>query len=179
MRDENGLVVPTKLALVGMVIGAVAGLAVAQLNPGPSMAAVVEKPPFAVGKALDAHLAKFDGDYYAIGTRPGITLEGTEVVVEKIGYGKPRFVTITNTPSGAYSSDGLVSPHIRYPGVYTQRLHVAISPFGGAVLGWSPLTGWMKIPLESANSIGFLDTAVVPLSQHGVCVADTAAGDCR
>jgi len=53
----------------------------------------------------------------------------------------------------------------------------ALPSFG--VYGWSKLTGWTKIPLFSANSIGFLDTDTVPASQDGVCVADTDVGGCR
>jgi hypothetical protein len=37
--------------------------------------------------------------------------------VRKIGYGYSRNVTIVTTPSGTYSSDGLLSPNVRYPGI--------------------------------------------------------------
>ena len=178
MQYENGIVAPTKLALVGIVVGVLSGFFIAQFDPGPSMAAVADKPPFDLGKALDTHLARFNGDYYAIGIKPGVTLEGTSVVVEKIGYGRTSFVTITTTPTGVYSSDGLASPNIRYPGVYSQRMQLVPDPFVGGVLGWSKLTGWTKIPLLDAHSIGFLDTATLPSSLHGVCVTDNATGAC-
>jgi hypothetical protein len=38
-------------------------------------------------------------------------------VVKKIAGGRTSEVTITTTPSGTYSSDGLLSPHIQYPGI--------------------------------------------------------------
>ena len=38
-------------------------------------------------------------------------------IVTKIGAGKRTIVSIITTPSGTYSSDGLVSPYVRYPGI--------------------------------------------------------------
>lgn len=37
--------------------------------------------------------------------------------VRKIGYGRTEFVSIAETPTGTYSSDGLSSAHVRYPGI--------------------------------------------------------------
>jgi hypothetical protein len=46
----------------------------------------------------------------------------TEVIasqtVRKIAYGVTTFVEITTTDSGTYSTDGLASPNIRYPGIH-------------------------------------------------------------
>lgn len=42
-------------------------------------------------------------------------------VVRKIGHGRTSQVTIVTTPSGTYSSEGMVSPNVRYPGVETKR----------------------------------------------------------
>ena len=174
------MLVPTRNIMLGIILGATSGLAVAQMVPGPTLAAVLSKPPFTVGKALDSHLVKYDGDYFAVATQPGIALTSdNEVTVRKVGYGRTSFVTIATTPSGVYSSDALASPHVRYPGVYTARLQLAALPFTGSLMGWSKLSGWVKIPLESANSIGFLDTNAVPASTDAVCVADTINGGCR
>jgi len=38
-------------------------------------------------------------------------------VVRKIAGGRTSDVTITTTPSGTYSTDGLLSPHVQYPGI--------------------------------------------------------------
>ena len=38
--------------------------------------------------------------------------------VRKIAYGRTTFVDIATTPTGTYSSDGLASPHFRYPGIH-------------------------------------------------------------
>jgi hypothetical protein len=38
-------------------------------------------------------------------------------IVKKIGHGRTSMVEIVTTPSGTYSTDGLLSPHVRYPGI--------------------------------------------------------------
>jgi hypothetical protein len=38
-------------------------------------------------------------------------------VVKKIGHGRTSQVTIVTTPSGTYSTDGILSPYVRYPGI--------------------------------------------------------------
>ena len=38
-------------------------------------------------------------------------------VVKKIGHGRMSEVTIVTTPSGTYSTDGILSPNVRYPGI--------------------------------------------------------------
>jgi hypothetical protein len=54
-------------------------------------------------------------DYYV---QPGISIEPiTEQTVRKIGYGRSTFVTVMETESGVYSTDGLASPNIQYPGI--------------------------------------------------------------
>ena len=57
--------------------------------------------------------------------KPEFTVEptvATEVLhsgtVRKIGYGRTSFVTIAETATGTYSSDGMASPHVRYPGIH-------------------------------------------------------------
>jgi hypothetical protein len=178
MYYSNSLVVPTRMALAGMVLGALSGLAIAQMNPGPTLAAVIENAPFSIGKALDTHLAKFDGNYFAIANEPDVSLtpEST-AVVRKIGYGQTRFVTIDTTSSGTYSSDGLASPNIRYPGIFKDELRLA--SLDNAVYGWSGLSGWVRIPLLDAGSISYLNDDSVPASRDGVCVTDTSNGGCR
>ena len=38
-------------------------------------------------------------------------------VVKKIAHGRTSTVEIVTTPTGTYSTDGLLSPHVRYPGI--------------------------------------------------------------
>lgn len=51
--------------------------------------------------------------------------------VRKVAFGKETTVTIVRTPTGIYSTDGLASPHVLYPGINVTET----SPdFGGLVL---------------------------------------------
>jgi hypothetical protein len=180
MEYEQPLIVPTRLALAGIVIGVLAGFVMAQFSPGPTLAAVAENQPFRVGRAVSTDLLKLDDGYFAVETEPGVSLEPqSRSVVRKIGYGETRFVSVSTTASGTYSTDALQSPYVRYPGIIVDRLHPRAMPFGDSLYGWSRLTGWTKLPLVAANSFGFLDTSPVPASQDGVCVKDTATGACR
>lgn len=53
---------------------------------------------------------------------PGVSTEATaQSTVKKIGYGRTSYVTIVQTPTGVYSSDGLASANIEYPGITKER----------------------------------------------------------
>ena len=175
------MLVPTSQILLGMLIGAVAGLVLGQVDPGASISAMASDAidPHA-GKALDdTRLVKFNGDYFAVNTEPGVSLDPvSQVQVRKIGYGRTSLVNILTTSSGTYSSEGMVSPHIRYPGIHTERLQLAFLP-SGTIAGWSRLTGWVNIPLLTSNSFGFLDSYSPPASAGGVCVTSNEDGACR
>jgi len=72
-------------------------------------------------------------------------------IVSKIGFGRRSTVAIVTTSSGTYSSDAIVSPYVRYPGIDVlpkededddPRHHswfgVATSPYGTRT--WSHIT---------------------------------------
>lgn len=96
----------------------------------------------------------------------------TEVVstrtVRKIGYGKTAFVKIITTPSGVYSTDGLASPHIRYPGIHKELKR---SPWGRIAL-WSGGSGWMAF--EEINAGSFV--SITPFK--GGQLVTTEEGNC-
>jgi hypothetical protein len=169
-------------AIGGLVaVGAFLVPAVSSLASEPAAAPLLHAVALpAPGAALSTDLAKFDGRYYAIGTEPGVSLEPeSATTIRKIGYGETTFVNIVTTASGTYSTDAMLSPNVRYPGIFVEPLHLRFLPFSGAVYGWSRLTGWTQIPLLDAHSVGFLDADTVPASINGVCVADTEDGGCR
>lgn len=50
--------------------------------------------------------------------QPGTSIEPThESTIRKIAYGRTTFVNVMQTDSGVYSSDGLASPNVEYPGI--------------------------------------------------------------
>lgn len=120
----------------GAMIGALAAglLAVPSVLP---QARADDEPARAILRTADEILPphRIDGSQFLKRDADGITepwvqsevLE--EVTVRKIGYGRTEFVRIVTTATGTYSSDGLASPHIRYPGIHPSRGYVAAEPF--------------------------------------------------
>ncbi|AEQ50599.1 hypothetical protein [Pelagibacterium halotolerans] len=69
-------------------------------------------------------LVKFYDQSYEIAYADTVSLEPvSSAIVRKVGYGHVREVNIATTSSGTYSSDGLVSPHVLYPGIEVNRVY--------------------------------------------------------
>lgn len=63
-------------------------------------------------------LVKFDDRSYRIEHRDWVSLEPvTTQFVRKIEYGRVSEVSVAQTSTGTYSSEGMVSPYVRYPGI--------------------------------------------------------------
>lgn len=86
------------------------------------MSAVAEEPVKAVAGTLDGlfpdtvdpkMFRKYD---ITFDDSVSMDVKRTQVV-KKIGYGRRSEITIVTTPSGTYSTDGLLSPHVQYPGI--------------------------------------------------------------
>ena len=66
--------------------------------------------------------------------------------VKKIAGGRPSVVSIVTTGSGTYSSDGIVSPHVLYPGIDVSpkhggpRFHMAMSTTPRGTFSWSVIS---------------------------------------
>ncbi len=124
--------------------------------------------PIAVG-----NLVKYD-----FSIEPGV---GADVVstrtIRKIGFGRTEFVEIVTTPSGVYSTDGLASPNIRYPGIHKQ-----LRRSGEAGLAvWSNGRGWeafKQVDAGSFVSITPFAGGQVVLSDEGNCVFVENAAYC-
>lgn len=103
-------------------------------------------PPF------DAeNLVRFGDDAYRVTTDEGVSLEPeSATLVTKIGFGRVQSVSVVTTSSGTYSSDGVVSRYIRYPGVHVER--VAANDLQGTD-GVLPQQGWIGVRATGADSI--------------------------
>jgi hypothetical protein len=122
--------------------GGLAGFLMAGTLALPSVlppAVADEEPARTLLKTADQIFPKpIDGDTFA---KPEWTVEpwvSTDVIsqtsVRKIGYGRTTFVAISKTATGTYSSDGLQSPYIRYPGIIRNAgsdSFMTIVPFKG------------------------------------------------
>ncbi len=104
----------------GGAAGAILGAAV--FAPA-ALSAAADEPVRVVAATVEQLFSKDTIDPKVF-RRYDITLDdsvSTEVqsvrTVTKIGFGRMSTVSIVTTPTGTYSSDGLLSPHVRYPGI--------------------------------------------------------------
>lgn len=95
-------------------------------------------------------LVKFEDRQYEVAYSEEISLDPlSSTTVRKVGYGQVTNVNIATTSTGTYSSDGLTSPHVLYPGIEVSRVfeddhhHHAPSGPGFSILSISrnPLGG--------------------------------------
>lgn len=98
-------------------------------------------------------LYKIDGKDYRVTAGPGVSLAPLGASsVRKIGYGHVSEVRIVSTASGTYSTDGMASPHVLYPGLTVEQ--VVADPAGAAGLMYLQLTrgSWVSLKAPSAGS---------------------------
>jgi hypothetical protein len=176
-----------KLIVPVLICGAAGALFVALMSAAGSMAGAAANETPAVRLIAAANdvlfptqigeLFKLGDDEFLVHTGPGVSLVPTATsTVRKIGYGESRLVTISTTSSGVYSSDGLASPNIRYPGIEVQpALDSTAADIADAVdslAAWSPRHGWVPTPLVDAGSFAII-------SRDGeVTILTTPAGSC-
>jgi hypothetical protein len=149
-------------------IGALAGTAATVVLAMPSIIPTAwadEEPIRTLQVAKHKALELFDRDLDLFkpqwSTEPSVSQEVVSThVVRKIEAGKTSFVQVVTTPSGVYSSDGLDSPHVRYPGFNrdTSREFDAVAYLSDG--------SWVGIKLREADSV----RALVPLQNGGYLV---------
>lgn len=102
---------PVSRLKVGVAIGF---LLVAMVGAGASYAdGIVGSDPEPLST-----LVRFNDRDYEVSAADWVSLTPlSSVTVRKIGYGRAVDVSVATTATGVYSSDGMVSPHIRYPGI--------------------------------------------------------------
>ena len=142
---------PDRHLLMGMTLGAICATALSAIGPGVVFA---DEP---AGGAIDPNaLVRFGERTFDVRYEDWVD---TEVIsrsaVKKIGYGRTSHVDITTTSTGTYSTDGLVSPHIEYPGIEVEEVGDG-KPFGIMLLGSG--YGWFIAPLSRGNSFLHLRT---------------------
>ncbi len=71
--------------------------------------------------------------------------------VTKIGFGRISHVNIITTASGVYSTDGLASPHIRYPGVSVVSVPAPLE--GTRIMANTDFIDWQQASSASVETI--------------------------
>jgi len=98
-------------------------------------------------------LVIFNDTLFSVRTEPSVSTEAlSTAVIRKIEFGRTTFVTVTTTANGTYSTDGLYSPHFRYPGIHVRPLTGQGTPIK-SVAFWSDQSGWVSAPLLNAGSV--------------------------
>jgi hypothetical protein len=77
--------------------------------------------------------------------------------VSKIGFGHKSVVSIVTTTSGTYSSDGIASPHVLYPGIDVALKHPNRSYW--TAIGTAPEGGTWSSYGFTVGSITYLNVA--------------------
>jgi hypothetical protein len=106
---------PTRHMLVGMTLGAVCATALAAIGPGYVLDVMADEMP--AGFDTDK-LVKFDGREFEVDYADWVSTDPiSSATIKKIEAGKVTYVSITTTATGTYSTDGLTSRHVQYPGI--------------------------------------------------------------
>ena len=153
-------------------LGGLIGLAVSVVLVSPGIMAGVsadEHPLTILTENKQQLIDRFDGN--AEFFKPNWTVEdsvSTDILstetVRKIEAGRTSFVTVATTATGVYSSDGLSSRHVRYPGIHAENRQ-------GGLLAILTGGGWAYISPVDAGS--FLQ--VVPTAHGGTVVTNGGA----
>lgn len=156
----------------GGIIGFVVAGTLALPSILPSAVAQEKTLPSLLISTVDELMANpINGDDFV---KPGVTVEPwvstralSRSTVRKIGYGRTEFVEIVETDTGIYSSDGLASPYVQYPGIHEGTT----SATRGYLAMWDG--GWVQVQPFGAGS--FVTTTPfiggkVQITDEGACV---------
>ena len=147
---------PTRHMLLGMTLGAVCATALAAVGPGFVLEALADEMP--AGFDTDK-LVKFDGRDYEVDYADWVSTDPlSSSVVKKIEAGKVTYVSITTTATGTYSTDGLTSRHVLYPGIDVTEVTPAAGNF---VRFWSN-GSWYDFASRAGHSFIRLNGALTP-----------------
>ena len=111
-------------AVRAIAFGGFAGTVLALCLVAPAqMSALAEEPMQAAAATIEdlfpaepVDLRKFRKYAFTLDDTVSTDVQRTRVIT-KIGHGLKSQVTVVTTPSGTYSTDGLLSPNVRYPGI--------------------------------------------------------------
>lgn len=163
----------TKTIMLGGAIGLGAVLLLSLPSTLPRAVAQEEPVKTLLSTPNEIWPPAFDPDrlmrwsYYV---QPGVSVEPIrETVVRKIGYGRTSYVNVMETATGVYSTDGLASPHIQYPGIVKER---QASPNAG-LWYWSGRKWVAGAPISADSFVSIIpfDGGSLLTTEDGNCVA--------
>jgi hypothetical protein len=115
---------PTRHVMIGIALGALSASILAVTGPGAILQALADEVLPVVAPGFDpADLVKFNDRDYRVENEDWVATDPlSSVRVKKIEAGKVTYVTITTTATGTYSTDGMFSDHIQYPGISVEAV---------------------------------------------------------
>lgn len=147
---------PTRQMLMGMILGATCATALAATGPGLVLEAFADEMP--AGFDTDK-LVKFDGRDYEVEYADWVSTDPlSTATVKKIEAGRVSHVSITTTATGTYSTDGLTSKHVLYPGIAVTDVAARRSNF---VKFWTN-GDWYSFTSRAGNSFIQLSGPTLP-----------------
>ncbi len=136
---------PTRHMLLGMTLGAICASALAAIGPGYMLEAFADEMPAGFDTSK---LVKFGDREYEVSYADWVSTDPlSTATVKKIEAGKVSYVSITTTATGTYSTDGLTSKHVLYPGIDVKQINPRIDQFAY----WSN-GQWWGFAVQSSNS---------------------------
>lgn len=159
---------PTRHMLMGMVLGAVCATALAAIGPGYVVEAFGDEMPAGFDTS---RLVKLDDRTYRMGHEPWVATDPISTArVKKIEAGRVTYVDIATTETGTYSTDGLRSPHVQYPGVSVEE----VRPRRAAFFAWSG-DRWSHFSTFVGNSYVSITTSK---TRKSTCIATASVFVC-
>ena len=106
---------PSRQVLLGMTLGASCATVLASIGPGVVLSVIADEAPSGFDTS---NLVRFDDRDYRVAYADWVSTDPlSSSTVKKIEGGKVTYVSITTTATGTYSTDGLTSRHVLYPGI--------------------------------------------------------------
>jgi hypothetical protein len=142
---------PDRRLLVAMSLGATFGVLAGMVGPGIAQDSVLELQD---QPAIDPdQLVKFEGREYLVENADWVSTDAESTsVIQKIEGGRTSYVTVTTTATGTYSTDGLFSEHIQYPGVTVTEVSDYRAP--NRFSYWTS-NGWTSVRVRLGNSFTY------------------------
>jgi hypothetical protein len=139
---------PTRHVMIGIVLGSLTASILAVTGPGATMPAIADEVLASVAPGFDpSNLVKFNDRKYRVEHEDWVATEPLSTVrVKKIEGGEVSYVDITTTATGTYSTDGMFSNHIQYPGIHVEQVRPR-----NRFSYWSGY-GWEGFSVRSGNS---------------------------
>jgi hypothetical protein len=163
---------PSRHILIGMTLGAMCASILAVTGPGAVVETFADEmlKPAVVAPGFDTtKLVRFEDRDYEIRAENWVSQDPiSSDVVKKVEGGRVSYVTIATTSTGTYSTDGLFSNKVQYPGITVEDVTYRPNNF----FYWRS-GGWSSFNSRKVNSFLYIRSGDTRVSTWGnrTCVS--------